>query len=624
MEIPDIELSCLISNGMVIQRETKCRIWGRAVPKGQVSLDFCNKTYTAVSDGSGYFDIYLDELKAGGPHEMIIRCAGKEKHVSDILVGDVYILGGQSNMQIPVSRTLDLFEEEVKGACEPGIRQFTVPMVYNFNKQVDDITGGSWTQVDPSTVYSFSAIGYFFAKKVRERHDIPIGFILTALGGTPAEAWISEKTLMRFGRFQEILAICKDDSYVNGTIQREEKRNNRWYHELYETDEGLHGETSPWYSGEMDDSEWNSIELPAYFSGTELESIRGSVWFRKEILIPEHMAGASGKLVLGTLIDGDDTYLNGVLVGNTGYMYPPRRYRIPEGLLRAGKNTIAVRLIMTGNTGAFITGMPYMLKAGGSSITLSGTWKYKLGTAVRPLAPTTFFQYKPTGVFNGMIYPLRRYAARGVLWYQGEANTGYPYDYKELFEALVKDWRDNWGSNLPFLYVQLPNFGPSGQEPEVSGWARLREEQRKALEIPETGMAVAIDVGQYNDLHPQNKKAVGQRLALWALKLLYGEDIVCSGPIYESMDIEGNTAILRFTHTGGGLTAKGEELKGFEMCGQDGVFYPARARLEGDKVRVSCSLVSEPAHVRYAWADNPVDASLFNMEELPASPFTTK
>lgn len=429
---------------------------------------------------------------------------------------------------------------------------------------------------------------------------------------------------MRFGRFQEILALCKDDSYVSGTMQREEKRNNRWYHELYETDEGLHGENSPWYAQDLNDRSWDSMELPAYLNGTQLENIRGSIWFRREIDVPEHMAGAPGKLVLGTLIDADDTYVNGVLVGNTGYMYPPRRYPIPEGLLRAGKNVIAVRLIMTGNVGAFITGMPYMLKTDKGSIPLSGTWKYKIGTIIRPLAPTTFFQYKPVGVFNGMIYPLRKYAVKGVLWYQGEANTGYPYDYKDLFEALIKDWRDNWGLSLPFLYVQLPNFGPTGKEPEVSGWARLREEQRKALEVPDTGMAVAIDVGEYNDLHPQNKKAVGHRLALWALNLIYGEELVYSGPLYESMELDGSSAVLSFTHTGGGLIARGEELGGFEMCGKDGVFHPAQASIEGDRVRVTCSLISEPAHVRYAWADNPVNANLYNMEGLPASPFSTK
>ena len=386
---------------------------------------------------------------------MVINHDNDEKIIKDILVGDVWVLAGQSNMQIPISRTLDLFEEEVKDANYPEIRQFTVPMVYDFNKPIDELNGGNWIPVTPDTVYDFSAVGYFFSKKIYDKYNIPIGLLFTAIGGTPAEAWISEGSLMRFDRFREILTMCKDDSYVQGTIKSEQEYNDNWYSELYQKDEGL--KDIPWYSEEYRDNDWREIQLPGSLRGTELEPIRGAIWLRKEIDLPEHMHGKEGKLILGTVIDADDTYINGVLIGNTGYLYPPRRYNIPKGLLKAGKNTITVRMIMTQNIGGFVDDMPYFIRVGNEQIPISGTWKYKVGCIIKPQAPTTFFQYKPIGVYNGMIYPLRNYSIRGVLWYQGESNTGHPYDYKELFETVINDWRKLWNNTNLSNMFSCPN-----------------------------------------------------------------------------------------------------------------------------------------------------------------------
>ena len=297
-------------------------------------------------------------------------------------------------MQIPISRTLDLFEEEVKDANYPEIRQFTVPMVYDFNKPIDELNGGNWIPVTPDTVYDFSAVGYFFSKKIYDKYNIPIGLLFTAIGGTPAEAWISEGSLMRFDRFREILTMCKDDSYVQGTIKSEQEYNDNWYSELYQKDEGL--KDIPWYSEEYRDNDWREIQLPGSLRGTELEPIRGAIWLRKEIDLPEHMHGKEGKLILGTVIDADDTYINGVLIGNTGYLYPPRRYNIPKGLLKAGKNTITVRMILTLNIGGFVDDMPYFIRVGNEQIPISGTWKYKVGCIIKPQAPTTFSSISPS------------------------------------------------------------------------------------------------------------------------------------------------------------------------------------------------------------------------------------
>lgn len=613
-------LSPLISDGMVLQRDSEVMIWGKGVFEKEVRLSFLDEEYSTRVNKDGGWSIVLKNLKPGGPYDMVINHDNDEKIIKDILVGDVWVLAGQSNMQIPISRTLDLFEEEVKDANYPEIRQFTVPMVYDFNKPIDELNGGNWIPVTPDTVYDFSAVGYFFSKKIYDKYNVPIGLLFTAIGGTPAEAWISEGSLMRFDRFREILTMCKDDSYVQGTIKSEQEYNDNWYSELYQKDEGL--KDIPWYSEEYRDNDWREIQLPGSLRGTELEPIRGAIWLRKEIDLPEHMHGKEGKLILGTVIDADDTYINGVLIGNTGYLYPPRRYNIPKGLLKAGKNTITVRMIMTQNIGGFVDDMPYFIRVGNEQIPISGTWKYKVGCIIKPQAPTTFFQYKPIGVYNGMIYPLRNYSIRGVLWYQGESNTGHPYDYKELFETVINDWRKLWNNtNLPFYYVQLPNHCPWRLEPEISGWAQVREAQRQLLKLPNTGMAVIIDAGMYNDLHPWDKKTVGERLSLWALNNVYGEQNVCSGPIYNNMVIEGNKIRIFFDYVGSGLLIRGDRLNTFEISDRDGVFYPAEALIEDDSVVVYSKKVSNPVRVRYAWADNPEGANLYNKEGLPASPF---
>lgn len=621
----EIRLPYLISDGMVLQREKRIKIWGEAKPESDITVVFCEKKYSVTTDRNGKWEIALSDLEAGGPYEMVITCGDQEKVIRDILVGDVWVLGGQSNMELPVARTLDLFEEEIKVADCSGIRKFSVPMTYNFHGPQEELSEGSWTCVTPETVYDFSAVGYFFAKKLYEAYHIPVGLIQTAVGGTPAEAWMSEKSLIQFERFQEMLSLCKNDAYVDGIKEKEEKQNAQWYEDLNAKEPGFQDAKGYWYSETYDDRDWKEMILPRSFRGTELENYKGSVWFRKEFIIPEGLEVEEAKLLLGTIIDGDETYLNGVLIGSTGYQYPPRRYKIPAKLLKPGKNVLAVRVIITQNIGAFVTDMPYFIKINNERIPMDGTWKYRIGASNKAQEPLTFFQYKPTGVYNSMIYPLRNYAIQGVLWYQGESNTGHPEDYAELFKTVIKDWRSTFDSGeFPFLYVQLANYCPWRMEPEESGWARVREHQRRTLSVANTGMAVIYDVGEYNDLHPQDKKTVGERLALWAMKMVYGEDIVCSGPIYDHMEIEGNRIRLYFNHIGSGLITKGEKLKTFLICGKDGKYHKAEAFIDGDTVLVHSEQVKEPVNVRYGWADNPEEANLYNKEGLPASTFTTE
>jgi sialate O-acetylesterase len=347
------------------------------------------------------------------------------------------------------------------------------------------------------------------------------------------------------------------------------------------------------------------------------------VWLRKEFTLDESLAGKTGTLYMGRIVDSDSTYLNGELVGSVTYQYPPRIYTVPKGLLKKGKNVITARVIVNYGNGAFINQKPYELKIEDKTIDLKGAWKYKKGAKTGPLSSTTFFQYKPTGLYNAMISPLLNYSIKGVIWYQGESNVDRAKEYYPLFSTMINSWRKAWSQgNFPFLYVQLANLNPAQKSPTESGLAELREAQLKTLSVPNTAMVVAHDLGEWNDIHPLNKGDVGKRLALAARKLAYKEDITYSGPIFKEAKRVGNKVEISFSNTGTGLVAKnGEDLNHFAVAGEDGKFVWAKAKVENNKVIVWSDEISKPKIVRYAWADNPEGANLYNKEGLPASSF---
>jgi sialate O-acetylesterase len=371
------------------------------------------------------------------------------------------------------------------------------------------------------------------------------------------------------------------------------------------------------------------MRLPAFWDEAGLGPVNGVVWFRKEITVPDSMIGKPAGLLLGRIVDADTAYVNGEIVGGVSYQYPPRKYAIAPGVLKPGKNLIAVRVINNAGRGGFIKDKPYRLVAGGTAIDLSGEWRYRPGAVMDPLREQTFIRWKPLGLYNAMIAPLLNHAIKGVIWYQGESNTKDPAEYRKTFPALIADWRNQWNQGeFPFLYVQLANFMEARDLPSDSRWAELREAQLKTLRVPRTGMAVAIDLGEWNDIHPLKKKDVGERLALAARKIGFGESeskTIHSGPLYRSMRIKSGKAVLSFSNIGGGLTAAGgNALRHFSICGADGKFVWAEAKIEGtDKVIVWNEAITDPVAVRYAWADNPQGANLYNKEGLPASPFRT-
>ena len=621
-----IRLPRLISNGMVLQRDAKVRIWGWAAAGEGIEIQFLDQTYSTTADQDGNWAVYLSALKAGGPYSMELK-ASNQITLSDILVGDVWVCSGQSNMELAMARVQDKYPEDIANSANPAIRQFNVSMRYDFHAPQANLESGSWEAADPEKVMKFTAVGYFFANALYNRYQVPIGLISASVGGSPVEAWLSEDALQAFPQHVEVLARYKDDIYVEQILAKDKAIRDAWYKRARQLDEGLTPGQQPWFDPAYDASAWESMPVPSYWEDEGLGPVNGIVWFRRTIEVPEAMTGVPAKLLLGRVVDADSTYINGQFVGTISYKYPPRRYILPPDILNAGENVIAVRIINNAGKGGFYPDKPYELSAGEQTIDLKGEWQTKLGATMDAMPGKTFVRWQPVGLHNGMLAPLVNYNIKGVIWYQGESNTKNPAEYRDTFPALIANWREKWGQgDFPFLYVQLANYMEVEAQPSESNWAELREVQRKTLEVTKnTAMAVIIDTGEWNDIHPLNKKDVGQRLALAAQSLAYGDrEIVYSGPMYRSMQVKGKRAYITFDHIGGGLIAKGGgDLKQFAIAGADGQFVWSKAQIRGDKVIVWNDTITKPAAIRYAWADNPEGANLYNKEGLPASPFRT-
>ena len=620
-----VRLPQLISDGMMLQRDVPVKIWGWASPGETITVDFNRTKYTVAAEADGNWEIMMPAQRAGGPYSMTIS-ASNSIAIQNILFGDVWLCSGQSNMETPVSRVMSLFGDEISGYSNSNIRYVKIPLAYNFHGQQADVAPCSWTDLTPETAQDFSAVAYFFAKEIFDKTGIPVGIINSSVGGSPAEAWISAASLQTFPAMLNDMRICQSNEFVAEMIRFGSLPGQRWNTVLNEQDKGL-TEAVQWSSPDYDDRSWPVIDLLDNSWGRKnSRPVNGVFWFRKEIEIPAELAGQEAMLYVGRIIDADFAYINGQQVGVTYYQYPPRNYAVPQGLLKAGKNTITVRLISQNGFPGFVSEKPYKLVfKNKETISLEGDWKYQTGALMPPVSGGGItFQYKPAGLYNAMIAPLKNHAFKGVLWYQGESNTDRYDEYYELMSLLIGDCRKLWGENLPFITVQLANFMEPALLQQYSGWAELRNVQRKLSQtVPNTGMAVAIDIGEWNDIHPLNKKDVGKRLALQARKIVYGEKIGSDGPVYQTHRIEGNKMILSFKE-GTDNFMPVDELKGFAIAGADGIYKLAHAIIDGKQVVVWNDAIAQPVKVRYAWANNPDGANLYNQEGLPASPFQTE
>lgn len=604
---------------MVLQRNEPLKIWGWAAINEPVKLKFKQKIYQTKANNLGQWEIQLPAQPAGGPFEFTFT-ASNTIVLKDILFGDVYLASGQSNMELPMGRLIDQYPVAIANSANTKIRQFVVPDEYDFKEARTDFSSGSWQAANPKTVLEFSGAAYFFALEINKKFNIPVGIINSALGGSPAQAWMSEQAINKFPAYAAELQKFKNDDLIKGLENKDREASNAWYGQLNALDEGLKKN----WKAETSLTDWDSMQVPGYWVDHKLGKVNGVVWFKKEIEVPKSMLDQPIKLLLGRIVDADSVYINGDFVGTTSYQYPPRRYLFGKGLLKEGKNTITVRVVNNGGNGGFVLDKDYLLIAGTDTLKLNGIWKYKLGAKMGATPSQTFIRWKPVGLYNAMIAPLKNYGIKGALWYQGESNTGNTTEYGDLMRSLIVDWRITFAKqDLPFIYVQLPNFMEPKSYPSQSSWAELREEQRKLLALKNTAMAIAIDLGEWNDIHPLNKFDVGKRMALAAIHLIYKDSkVVYTGPLFKVITASDKHLTLSFDGVGKGLIAKGgNDLKYFAVAGADHKFIWAKAIIQGDKVLVWNDEIANPLYVRYAWADNPAGANLYNKEGLPATPF---
>jgi sialate O-acetylesterase len=621
-----IRLPQLVADGMVLQRNISVNIWGWADTGEKISIKFQNRAYYTITGKDSMWKVTLPPMKAGGPYTMDLT-AGNHITLRDILIGDVWFCSGQSNMVLPMERVKEKYPDEIAAANYPMIRNFFVQTAADVNRLHQDLPAGKWVKADAKGISGFGASSWFFAKVLYQKYHVPIGIINSSVGGTPIEAWISREGLKGIEPFDKRIAQFGEPAFMDSVNRKHVSPVDPFNTTTYGIDEGL-SESKPWFDTACIPRHWHHFWLPGYWDDQGIKDLHGVVWFRKEIDLPESLSGKAAKLFVGRIVDADQTYVNGQLVGRISYQYPPRRYTVQTGVLKPGKNIIVVRVVNFSGKGGFVPDKSYRLEIGDVNIDLRGDWQYKVGQAFEPAETVSTFstQNEPAGLFNTMVAPATPYTIKGIVWYQGESNTSRASAYGKLLMALIADWRKNWKmENVPFIFAQLPNFNEVRYLPAESEWAELREGQLHALSLPKTGMAVTIDAGEWNDIHPLDKKKVGSRLALAAEHVAYGEtDVVPTGPIYQSAKIEGNKIELTFENVGGGLITIGsDELTQFAVAGADKKFVWAHAVINGDKVLVWSDKITVPLYVRYAWADNPDGANLYNKEGLPASPFRT-
>ena len=624
----DVRLPKIFNEHMVLQRHKPIPVWGWADAGEKVTVELAGsgisgKIKTIKAGRDGKWILRLDAEKEGGPYKLIVKGKKNTITLDDVLIGEVWICSGQSNMQWTVLRS-DNAEEEIAAANYPLIRQFEVPREISLAPK-DDLSGGKWKPATPGNVKNFTAVGYFFARELYRQLGVPVGLINTSWGGTIVETWISKEAMKSFSGFSDVVNTMPSSLEELG-VKRKVKLNNT----INELQGGLPtpAEVQSWSAASFDDSNWKTIELPRHFDRGNFILHDGAVWFRREFDLPDSLSGQYLVLSLGTIDGIDDTYVNGVKIGSTSVKTSTERtYILEPSLLRVQKNSIAVRIEDLGGRSGF-TGRAEDMKISRNTyeLSLAGTWKHRIESSVDN---NQFAGPNDAGtlLYNTMIAPLIPYAMQGAIWYQGESNAGRAYQYRQSFPLMIKDWRDRWKETFPFLFVQLASFDAAGgNSTKGSSWAELREAQDMTLRAsPKTGMAVIHDIGDPKDIHPTNKQEVGRRLALQALKMVYGQNVIAEGPRYQSMQKKGNSIVLSFSNTGSGLksSSKYGYLNGFEVAGADKAFYWAKAEIRDGKVIVWSDAVADPVAVHYGWADDNMEANLFNKEGLPAAPFRT-
>ncbi|MEX2604770.1 MAG: sialate O-acetylesterase [Gracilimonas sp.] len=613
----NLTLPLVFSDQMVLQRDADIRVWGWADAGTKVSVQVGEDSRTTTADfKEGRWETLLPAQKAGGPFTFSISAGEENITLKDVYIGDVWVAGGQSNMEWKLNWEVENWKEEVANSGDyPEIRFFDIPQTTAYNPQVQ-IPGGEWKIANPDNAGNFSAVAWYFAKLNHAEKDVPVGIIESNWGGTPAESWTPATRLLDVEGYQaaakEVLDPDRNwDVEFAANEERIQKRNELVGSPELGVEAGVH-------KADFDDSNWDTVTLP-----TE-EPLTNVSWLRKSFTV-EDTDIESANFFTGDVYQVADIYINENFIGRKDWQEASGTFSIDTDFLKTGTNQVALRVTSNWNNRIVMSAQDEIsLTTNGDVWPLTGDWKFS--NSVEPEMPEIVrYAWTPGFLYNAMIHPLAGYSIKGAIWYQGESNVGANQYYNELFEAMIEEWRKSWNQDdFPFLFVQLANYLQKRDEPYDSGWARLREAQTQTLSLANTGMATIIDIGDADDIHPRNKHDVGKRLWLAAEKVAYSKKLVYSGPMYRGHVVEGNKIRIAFDHAGSGLSldSNGKRL-GFAIAGSDREFHwPSEVKIEGNQVVVWSKEVDHPAAVRYAWADNP-DVSLYNLEGLPGVPFRT-
>ncbi len=620
-----VSLPKFFSDNMVLQRNIQIPVWGWSKPGEKIVIKFHSQTKKTTADSKGNWMIKLDPEKAGGP--FLLHISGENViELTNVLVGEVWLCSGQSNMEWLVRYSMNA-NEEIKSANNPNIRHIKVEKTINSLPQ-KDISNGKWQVCDTSTVGDFSAVAYFFAQAIYQKLHVPIGIINASWGGSNIETWISRQGFESSDEFSAMIAkmpeVSADSLYKPRISAITKKVEDIQHTKLSSFDEASFKEIH------FEDKNLPTLYQPKAWEEQSLGEFDGIVWLRKTITLTKEQSTKQATIFLSMIDDEDITFINGKQIGTTAQWDAERKYIIPPGILKEGENVIVVKVI-DGGGGGGMWGKPenVRLDLGNEIISLAGDWKFQVESIKVNFDQNEF----PSLCYNGLIAPLLPYAFKGVLWYQGESNADRAFQYRKAFPLLIRDWRKKWNTDFPFYFVQLATYETKGNSNEGSEWAELREAQTLTLKVPKTGMVVTTDVGNPKDIHPINKKTVGQRLASLALNNDYKFPMICQSPMFKSMEIKGGTAIITFENKGTGLVTpdKNSEVKGFEIAGSNQIFYPAKAKIISgasgtsthNKVVVESPEVPNPVAVRFGWKGDNSDCNLFNAEGLPAVPFRT-
>jgi sialate O-acetylesterase len=611
----NLQLPLVFDDHMVLQRNADIRIWGWADAGTSVKVKLGDVSRTATAGmKDGRWETLLPAQKAGGPYEVSITAGTESKVLQDVYIGDVWVAGGQSNMEWKLSWVVENWEEEVANSGEfPEIRFFDIPQTTAPSPKMH-IPGGEWKIANPENAGSFSAVAWYFAKLNHTEKDVPVGIVESNWGGTPAEAWTpADRLLTVDGYMEDAKRVLDPDVNWEQEFAENEARQQQKFNLVGDPGIGLEAEV---HTVNFNDENWDSVILPTS------KPLSDVAWLRKTFTIDKDEINTV-KFFTGDISQESFFYINGEEVGQKSWQEANTSFEVDPSILETGANVIAFRAVNSWNNEVWVGGKNNMhLIVNGDTLDLTGDWKYS--NKIEPEMPEVIrYEWEPGFLYNAMIHPLAGYTINGAIWYQGESNAGENQYYNELFEAMIEEWRTSWNQgDFPFLFVQLANYMQKQEEPGDSDWARLREAQTQTLSLANTGMATIIDIGDAEDIHPRNKHDVGKRLWLAAQKEAFGEQLVYSGPMYRGHVVEGNKIRIAFNHEGSGLMNKGDEIQGFAIAGSDKEFHWANARIEDNQIVVWSDEVDHPVAVRYGWADNP-DVSLYNEEGLPAVPFRT-